>query len=178
MNPLRMLNIRVVMVIGAAISLGLGYLPNAFAVPPDKTDFGPVQVFGQYVGGCDTFSILTDYTYGGHVIVHYDQGGNVTKVFQHYSFTEVTYYNSNFPEVLVRGGPGETQNSRFIYTGDSPFAVLGGPTYKITLPGEGVIFHQTGRLVVDLSTFEIIVQTGPSDFLDGNFDALCAALTP
>jgi len=178
MNQLYKPNKRTALVAGSAALLAFGTLSSALAVPPDKSNFGPVQVFGEYVGSCETFDILSDYTINGQVIVHYDKDGNISHVNEHYSFTESTVYNSAFPDVMLKGGPGEGQSNRLVYSGDSPFIVIAGPLYKITLPGGGVIFHEAGRFILDLNTFETLVQVGPSDWSDGNVDALCAALTP
>lgn len=178
MNLLSTLNKRIALVTGAATVLAIGSISNALAVPPDKSYFGPLQVFGFYVGSCETFDILSDFTYEGHVIFHYDRDGNITRANYHQSFTYSTYYNSEFPDVRIEGGPGEGQNDLVVYNGDAPFDIVTGPIIKINVPGWGVIFHQVGRLVVDLNTGEFLVQTGPQDWLNGNVDALCAALTP
>ena len=154
MKKLQSLNKRLSLVTAVGALLVLGSPANVLAVPPDKVHFGPTQVFGFYTAGCETFAVLADFTVEGFFVVHYDKDGNMTH------------------------GPGEGENDRFVYTGESPFLVITGPFFKITLPGAGVIFHQAGRTVFDLNTFEVLFQAGPSDFTDGNVDALCAALTP
>ena len=178
MKKLQSLNKRLSLVTAVGALLVLGSPANVLAVPPDKVHFGPTQVFGFYTAGCETFAVLADFTVEGFFVVHYDKDGNVTHVNQHQSYTDASYYNSEFPDVRIEGGPGEGENDRFVYTGESPFLVITGPFFKITLPGAGVIFHQAGRTVFDLNTFEVLFQAGPSDFTDGNVDALCAALTP
>jgi len=51
-----------------------------------------------------------------------------------------------------------------------------GSNFHITLPGQGVILLQSGRMVVDLSFGEIFSLAGPHDAITGNYGDYCAAL--
>ena len=51
-----------------------------------------------------------------------------------------------------------------------------GSNFHITLPGQGVILLQSGRMVVDLSFSEILSMSGPHDAMTGNYAEYCAAI--
>ena len=51
-----------------------------------------------------------------------------------------------------------------------------GAGFRINLPGQGVIFLMSGRLMVDLVTGESLFEAGPQDWWEGNVDKLCTAL--
>jgi hypothetical protein len=46
-----------------------------------------------------------------------------------------------------------------------------------TVPGQGTVFLQAGRVVFDLETFEVVAVDGRSDLIDGDREAQCAALS-
>ena len=87
-------------------------------------------------------------------------------------------YNADQPAIFVSGGPAEIENLRFDLTNSPPTLAITGVSFKVTLPGESVIFHEAGRLILNLETEEILFQAGPKDVEDGDVAALCAALTP
>ena len=64
-------------------------------------------------------------------------------------------------------GPGKSGDGTITETGSN---------FHITLPGQGVILLQSGRLVVDLSFSEILEMRGPHDAMTGNYAAYCAAI--
>ena len=45
-----------------------------------------------------------------------------------------------------------------------------------TVPGGGVVFLDTGRIIVDEATGEIFFEAGPHQDWDGDVASLCAAL--
>jgi hypothetical protein len=49
-----------------------------------------------------------------------------------------------------------------------------GRTYTITVPGLGVIFHQTGHAIQENG--QTVFEAGPHDFEHANFDQLCTYL--
>ena len=168
--------------IGIIAVFGIGSVSSALANPPMKVPFGPFQVLGGWVGDCGTFQVLNDFALQGHFIVHFDKDGNDSRVNQRMFYGDSTYYNSEFPDVRLNGNPGTGENDHFLdLTSDQSVVVVTGVSFKINIPGHGVIFHEVGRTIfeyIDWQIAEILFQAGPSDFSDGNLAALCEALTP
>ncbi len=71
-----------------------------------------------------------------------------------------TYYNPEYPEISVAGGPGENETRKWYRDGRVIIVAL---LSKITIPGHGVVVHETGRVIFDSSTWEVLVQSGPGD---------------
>jgi hypothetical protein len=60
--------------------------------------------------------------------------------------------------------------------GDEIFASIGLQT-RIVVPGQGIIAARVGRLVVNLTTGEVVSIAGPRDEWDTVDSAICAALS-
>jgi hypothetical protein len=146
----------------------------ALAAKPLKEYFAG-DTAGFFIGDCGTFNVLSDYTFEGQFKVWFDADGNPVRAVEHYNYDAIYYADTN-PDEYVRGGPGEVENLQVEFV-DGTFAVAGLP-FKLTIPGYGVVFHDAGRVVFDLGTGDILFESGPSDFLDENLEAICAALTP
>ncbi len=157
-------------------ALVIGAASTAWAAKPIKESFAGQGTFE--VGNCDGFMILNDFIFEGFSITYFDKDGNATHVKVHTKFSESIYYNSVENSFWLDGGPGEIVNDRFDvtcfdFTGDLQSS---GLAFKITVPGQGVIFHEAGRLIFDNGV--ISFQAGPKDFREVELAALCAALTP
>ena len=152
---------------------------TAGATPPMKVEIAPFDVFGQYIGDCGDFNILSDYSGWGHTTLHYDKDGNLTRQFDHVKFESVYYSSTDVNRTNELRGSGELENLHWTYIGDPPTLAVSGTSFQLTVPGYGVVLIRTGVMVWDLNTFELLHQAGPSTFdEEGGFDALCSALTP
>ncbi len=137
----------------------------------------PDPVVGINLGSCGAFDILSDWN--GLLQFTYFTDGDGNLVRQHIRYRVVgssRYYNSVDPTIGVAGGPGEIQNNRWDFTDNT--AVFSGVAWKITVPGYGAILFETGKTVLDLTTFAIIHDTGQNQFNEQDFAALCGVLTP
>lgn len=161
-------------IVGVSAIIALGAGSNAAAVPPLKGNFGPTDFIGFFIADCGSFDVLLDYTEQGHFIVHFDNEGNPIRENVHFNFPNDVYYNSENPEIRLSGNAA--QNFKFDYI-DNTLAIA-GLQLKLTVPGYGVVFHEVGRLIIDLITGETVFQAGPNDASDGDIAALCEALTP
>ena len=160
--------------VGIIAVLAFGSVSTALAVPPLKVNFGPDFGFGFFVADCGDFAALLDFTAQGHFIVHFDQDRNPVRVNEHFEFPNDIYYNSTSPDISFTGKA--VQNTQFDFV-DNQLAIS-GLQFKLTIPGQGVVFHEVGRIIIDFNIPDVIFQAGPADFSDGNTAGLCAALTP
>jgi hypothetical protein len=53
-----------------------------------------------------------------------------------------------------------------------------GTIFNVQIPGEGAVFLQAGKLLLDQSTGQVIFDAGPADFVNGNTAAFCSYLSP
>jgi hypothetical protein len=156
----------------------LTFMSAAYAMPPTRWTVGPLYFVGLYVGSCGDFNILSDDGVRGDWVLYYDEEGNPVRLTRKV-FVEngnAIYYNSNYPSCWLPGGNGEREVNTFDLVNGT--VTTTAASYKVKLPGNGVIFMNAGRIVMDYFTGEVLFQAGQMDFYDGNVDALCAALRP
>ncbi|MGB5490719.1 MAG: hypothetical protein WBM76_07840 [Woeseiaceae bacterium] len=134
----------------------------ASAVPPEKITIGPTQIFGMHVADCGEFNVLWDGTVEGYIKVFFDKEGKWKKYVEFYKGVhhESMYYIDDDPDVMVSGGPVEVEKNTWYPDGTQ---VVVGLSSKITIPGHGVIVHNAGRIIYDLTTGEVLFQAGPGD---------------
>jgi hypothetical protein len=161
------------------IAIAIAAPSSTSAAKSTKVDFGPYQVLGYQAADCGSFQVLNDYTVAGHFISHFAKNGSLKFITQHIEYSDSTYYNSNFQNILLHGGPGELENDRFDFNGDPAgwAQAVNGFFFRIIIPGQGVIFHQGGRTIYDWFTGTVLFQAGPNDWAENDIAALCAALT-
>ena len=160
--------------VGIIAVIAFGSVSTALAVPPLKINIGPNDFTGFLVTDCGSFNVLLDFTQKAHFILHFDQDGNLVRVNEHFEFPNDVYYNSENTEIYITGNAVQNTNIDVL---DNNIAIA-GLQFKLTIPGQGVVFHEVGRLFIDLDTGDVLMQAGPADFSDGNTAGLCAALTP
>lgn len=100
----------------------------------------------------------------------YDRDGNWTRTQVHWSF-EGIWYNHENPEFWLEEKP-----LHYMTTWDGEEETWVGMVQQINLPGAGPIFFGAGRIVFD-SDWNITFWAGPNDWIEGDTDALCAALS-
>jgi len=161
--------------VGGLAAVALSVAISGWAAPPNKVKFAG-DFIGDFVGDCGTFYVLNDVAFEGFFIEHFDKNGNLVFISQHFDFGNSIYYRSDDPTVFLVGIPGEVANERYIVTGNTPRVIIAGLPYQVTVPGHGVVFHQVGRIILDLETGEVLFQAGPNDFVGQDVAALCAAL--
>lgn len=146
---------------------------TSHAVPPAMGVFGPFENKEFFIGECGSFQVWADFTVVIPYTEHYNKQGEL--IFTDYRLWsgDVTYYNSTDPSIFVIEKEGGREIARWNWE-DGEIADL-GRIFKITLPGQGVIYQTAGRILIDIATDEITFSAGPHDFDDGNVAALCAA---
>jgi len=137
----------------------------------------PDNVVGVAVGSCEGFDILADWTAEFRTIAVADQSGNPAQEQLVYRVIGQTkYYNSLQPDKLLYGGPGEGQAAHLNYVNGS--VVVSALQWKVVVPGVGPIFLDAGEITIDLATGAITHAGGHHQYYEGDFAALCQALTP
>jgi hypothetical protein len=148
-----------------------------FAQTQGRTEhysIGPIADQGYPVGHCadGDFDVLTDYVFLMTGVVRYDKSGQpVADRYQFKLLGESVYYNSTDPEKSVPGGPGEVENKRL--DPKTGYWAGSGLSFKIRIPGYGLIFAETGHFVYDASAGEFVFQSGHNQFADQDLAALC-----
>lgn len=131
----------------------------------------PLTETGFFVGSCGTFDVLTDFTAlltGTNV---YDKSGQFVQQILHYRVIgESLYYNSTNPAKEVLGGPGEGELEK---TDAAGLYIFSGLTWKIRVPGYGLIFAETGHGIFNTNTGQFEFNSGHNQFVDQDLAALC-----
>jgi hypothetical protein len=145
---------------------------------PTKLTLGPLQFDGQVVGSCGDFDILTDYSVHAILMFHYDAAGSEVRITRKLFIDNgnAIYYNSEEPSYWLPGDNGAREVDTLNLVNGSFTSTA--TTFKVTLPGHGVIFIDAGRVVYNDYTGEVLFLAGPLDYVNADFDALCAALRP
>ena len=132
----------------------------------------PVTVTGSVVGQCGNFDVLNDFVALLSGTIVYDKSGVVVQTIQHYHLIgESIYYNSANPAKRVFGGPAEHELDRI--DGTTGIVYVSGPSFKIRVPGYGLIFAETGHIVVDENTGQVLFDSGHNQFVDQDLAAVC-----
>lgn len=142
------------------------------AKPVKQTFFFPDSPF--FIGECDEFDIINVSDLEIIVTTFFNNDGDVVRERAMFKVRNSVYFNSANPDISLDGGPGEVEIDHFNAMNNT-LSFKGAP-FKVTVPGAGVIFLEAGRTFIDFNTGEV-TNSGPSDFEDGNVDALCDALT-
>jgi hypothetical protein len=120
---------------------------------------------GLFIGSCGSFDILSEGTAlmtGTNV---YDKSGQFVMQIMHFRVIgESLYYNSTNKAKAVAGGPGEGEIQRF----DAATGLVygSGPSWKVRVPGYGLIWAETGHFVYDTNTGEFVFNSAHNQFID------------
>ena len=136
-----------------------------------------ISVTGLDSGDCGDFHVFQDYVFLVHEVWLLDKEGQPVKAVNRYkAIGGSIFYNSNDPELFLLGGPGEIEIDRIDLT-EGTLSISGIPV-KLKVPGYGAIFYETGHIVIDLNTGEMLSNTGHNQLVDADLEAVCKCLTP
>jgi hypothetical protein len=155
----------------AAVPFALGGVASA-----DKPEGTPAPVRLQpetgteLIAECGEFDVLTDFVVDGQSTIFFDSAGNPDYARVHLRFVDF-YYNSETGE-----GFSEHEHSNTLLDLPSGEEVTSsGVSYRVTVPGEGVVLLEAGRLEFN-EAGEIVFVAGPHQVLSQDTDKLCEAL--
>ncbi len=132
----------------------------------------PLTITGYLMGHCGNFDVLTDYVILLSGTILYDKSGvPVQQIQKIRTLGESVYYNSTDPDKSVLGGPAEVEQDRIDLV--KGLIYLSGPSFKVRVPGYGLIFAQIGLSVYDLNTGQLLFNSGLNQLGDQDVAALC-----
>ena len=125
---------------------------------------------------CGSFEILRSPTITQRFTIFYDQAGNVTQAVFHARVEEP--FSNSVTGTSVPGEGSLTETDTFATPGDfsTVTTTYTGDVFKVTLPGSGLILHDSGRAVF-APDGTITFEAGPHQLLHGEVQKLCAALS-
>ena len=142
------------------------------AVPPETNSFQFVDEFTDEEA-CD-FPVEVRFVGGGTERLFFDRAGNLDKVIVKLSDDGTATNPVNVK--TVKGHDAWTIIIEF-ENGEPVTETNAGLLFHFNAPGHGIVLIDAGRVVFDLQTFEVVVVNGPHQALEGDFAALCAALS-
>jgi hypothetical protein len=161
---------RVIMLstLAAAMALMLALAGSAFAAEPETETF---QEEGTDVlANCGGFQVLDKFVVDVRQTTFVDSAGNPDYARVHFTFHDF-FYNSKTGE-----GFAETNTVNVVFDLQSSATEGSGLSYHVTVPGEGVVLLDAGRLETD-EAGEIVFAAGPKQVhLGEDTDKLCEAL--
>jgi hypothetical protein len=130
----------------------------------------------EFIADCGDFDVLTDFELDIREVVFFDDEGKEDFARVHFQFHDFFYSLDN--SGTVGEGFAETNSGNDLVDLPSGNEITSvGLSYHVTVPGEGVVLLQAGRLVFD-EAGEIVFQAGPHQVAEEDFDKLCEALAP
>jgi hypothetical protein len=133
-------------------------------VPRLFTGLTDCQAFGY------DFTFTARYTVKRSNVLYYDASGNLVKevVWAHFVGT-----NTNDTTGTVLRDDGQRRLT-FDYVNNT--FTESGVLRHITVPGSGIVLHESGRLILSMSDDSVISMAGPHQLFEGDLGAFCAAL--
>jgi hypothetical protein len=160
----------------AAVAVALLTLPVAVSAAPPVVETFHNEDSSPFAGPCPNgVTLFFSFTEDVRVTTFFDEAGTPVR-------TQITV---NFDGVVTNPETGESvenpAHQTIIVDIVEGTVVEVGLTFKATVPGEGVVFHDVGRVVFDAAG-DVIFEAGPHDVLNAVGEhrvraAFCAALT-
>jgi hypothetical protein len=122
------------------------------------------------IADCGNFEVRTDFVVDGHSTIFFDSDGNPDYARAHLRFVDF-YYNSETGEGFTEHEHSNTLID--LLSGDEVTSI--GVSYRVTVPGEGVVLLEAGRVEFN-EAGEIVFVAGPHQVLSQDTDQLCEAL--
>lgn len=165
MNSIRLARL---LLVGLVILLSLMPVGGAWAKPPVRETWHFEEDW--FFEDCGDFEIWEVFFMDVRVTHFYDRDGNWVRTQEHWT-GDGYVYNKDDPNLWF---PENTVHNMGIYDASGGLTIV-GKLVNITIPGEGVVFRTAGRVVYD-SEGNLIFYAGDNDWIEGDKDALCAAL--
>ena len=156
---------------GAVLALVLVLIPFTAASADGPIFLGPFQETGvSLIAHCDGFDVLDYYEVNWTRTRFVNDLGQTMWFLEHVWGTD-TFVNS----VTGEAYPMPFTNNTNVEIRPERGGQSTGVVFKFVLPGEGAVFMEIGRVVLD-GNFDVVFQAGLRDFEEGNFEELCEVM--
>jgi hypothetical protein len=119
---------------------------------------------------CDDFTVTSEFQVSRSIVQYYDQSGALLREVRHIFFTGTQTNDATGTWLPVDGNFHQVFN--FV---DGTFTTTGSGRH-VTLPGSGIVLHDSGRIVINMADESALFLAGPHQDLLGDYTAMCAAL--
>ena len=146
-------------------------LPAQAAAPQRQSLVDPVAETHPDACGVGDDLVVTGH-YDIAITTYVDRHGTPTRVIEHIKGSAVWERPATGDEVTDAG------HYTVVFDLADGTATLTGLAYAITVPGSGIVAHDTGRIIVDPESMEPLWWAGPHEVMFGLVDpaaAICAA---
>jgi len=171
MQPLRILFVALMLV----SMMLVGQSQSALAMPPEFS-FVELEVIFPIVG-CD-FPIQAELIAPLKVSVHLDQNGDFKMLIERVLRGAHSTYTNMETGVSISSSISNGIDKILIEEDGTVTFIAMGIFDILPLPGQGLVVHDVGRIIVDTTTGELLFSAGQFTVHGpgGSVDALCAAL--
>ncbi len=163
---MRRLSVLAAVLAAAAVSAGAATAAKPVVVEKNNE-------FTRHFAGiplCPGFTVTADFQIRRTITRYYDNEGNLLREVVHVHFTGTNTNDESGKSLPVNGVRHivfDFVNNTFTETG-----VL----RHVTVPGSGIVLHESGRLVTSLVDDSLIFMAGPHQEFTGDVEEFCAAL--
>jgi hypothetical protein len=116
------------------------------------------------------FTITAEFQIRRSVTDFYDNSGTLLREVVHVTFVGSETNDVNGKSVPVNG------QRHIVFDFVNGTITETGVLRHVTVQGQGIILHESGRVVVDLETEELLFEAGPKELFQGDLTALCEVL--
>jgi hypothetical protein len=171
MQPLRILFVALMLV----SMMLVGQSQSARAMPPEFS-FVELQFIFPVVG-CE-FPVQAELTGTLKASVHLDQNGDFKMLIERVLRDSQSTYTNLETGASISSSHGSGIDKILVEEDGSVIFVAMGVFDILPVPGQGLVVHDVGRIIVDTATGELLFSAGQFTVHGpgGSVDALCAAL--
>ena len=159
---------RFALTVGFSAAPLLAGLATASASPPQFSE----QHFSgtEALVDCGDFLVLDDFDLTATLRWFTDKNGNVVGGLRTWHGTDSVYNSVTGERYTARSGQAVKIDPT------SGERTVTGVVFRVNVPGAGVVLLDVGRSIFDPATGEHTIVGGPHQLLEGDVEALCAAL--
>lgn len=167
-NRVRILSLLVLVALLASLPARV-----AFATQPYSESFH--DEFTDFIGDCGDFTVYESVVLDIDMQMFFNRDGEPYRINWH-GVWDATFYSPETNNSVAE----DIQHFNTFEDLDSGYITQAGLVSKITLPGQGIVYQDVGRIIFawddNLQIEEIIFEAGPHPLYNGDIDVICSLL--